>query len=201
MWRSVPQIDATLTLTRTSLRPKAGIFTSRTSAPGAASGFTTANIVPAMIAHSPAKSARHTKHMILAPRSNSPVPILLLCGCGYNRGNAEEELGARQASIGFRRDGFVIFRLPAWNTERLPLARPQMLGQEYDLPNVLRVMRDLPVDRLQHRVRFAADRNRMHHIFRFQRIDGAEHDRPTFFPPPHHIRARRCQGDFKFAVA
>src|ERR1051326_426099 len=45
MCRSVPQIDATFTLTSTSVRPYAGILTSRTSAPGAACGLTTANIV------------------------------------------------------------------------------------------------------------------------------------------------------------
>src|SRR5580692_8787830 len=38
-------MEATLTLTRTSVRPKAGILTWRTSAPGAASGFTTASMV------------------------------------------------------------------------------------------------------------------------------------------------------------
>src|SRR4030095_7257606 len=45
MCRSVPQIDATLTLTRTSVRPKPGILTSRTSTPGAASGLTTASML------------------------------------------------------------------------------------------------------------------------------------------------------------
>src|ERR1700733_4539209 len=48
MCKSVPQMDATLTLTRTSLRPKAGIFTSRTSAPGADAGLTTAIIEEGM---------------------------------------------------------------------------------------------------------------------------------------------------------
>src|SRR6266550_1145864 len=48
MCKSVPQMEATLTLTRTSLRPKAGILTSRISAPGAASTFTTASMVLAM---------------------------------------------------------------------------------------------------------------------------------------------------------
>jgi hypothetical protein len=43
-------MDATLTLTSTSVRPKPGIFTSRTSAPGAASGLTTASIVPPLVA-------------------------------------------------------------------------------------------------------------------------------------------------------
>src|SRR4029077_1827135 len=50
MCRSVPQIEATFTFTSTSLRPIAGILTSRISVPGAAAGFTTACIVIAMIA-------------------------------------------------------------------------------------------------------------------------------------------------------
>src|SRR5437660_7665146 len=49
MCRSVPQIDATFTLTSTSVRPNAGIFTWRISAPGAASGLTTASIVVAIV--------------------------------------------------------------------------------------------------------------------------------------------------------
>src|SRR3981081_2193269 len=48
MWRSVPQMEATLTLTRTSVRPYLGILTSRISAPGAASGLTTASMVLAV---------------------------------------------------------------------------------------------------------------------------------------------------------
>src|ERR1700722_4493089 len=50
MCRSVPQIDATFTFTNTSLCPNAGIFTCRISAPGAASGLTTASIVVPIIA-------------------------------------------------------------------------------------------------------------------------------------------------------
>src|ERR1700756_3070974 len=74
-------MDATLTLTSTSVRPKPGIFTSRTSAPGAASGLTTASIVaplvaPAMIAaylflfdaFYSMRKRHNTKRMILAPQ-------------------------------------------------------------------------------------------------------------------------------------
>src|SRR4249920_695799 len=80
-------MDATLIFTSTSVRPKPGIFTSRTSAPGAASGLTTASIVAPLVA--PAMTAtylflfdtfysmrkRHnTKRMILAPqRSRQPT--------------------------------------------------------------------------------------------------------------------------------
>ena len=45
MCRSVPQTDATFTFTRTSSGPIWGTGICRTSAPGAASGFTTASIV------------------------------------------------------------------------------------------------------------------------------------------------------------
>src|ERR1700722_7398491 len=48
MCRSVPQMDATLTLTKTSFGPNPGTLTSRISAPGAAFAFTTAIIVSAM---------------------------------------------------------------------------------------------------------------------------------------------------------
>src|SRR5579875_691640 len=45
MCTSVPQMEATLTLTRTSVRPNLGLGTSRISVPGADSGFTTASMV------------------------------------------------------------------------------------------------------------------------------------------------------------
>src|ERR1700730_4177423 len=48
MCRSVPQMDATFTLTSTSLRPKPGTLTSQISTPGAASGLTTASMVLGM---------------------------------------------------------------------------------------------------------------------------------------------------------
>src|SRR5215469_7302807 len=90
MWRSVPQIEATLTFTRTSERPKAGILTSRTSAPGAASGLTTASIVPAIIATYDLmpKTRVDTKHTIVALRTRSNWgPVLFSCGpgCRYHR--------------------------------------------------------------------------------------------------------------------
>src|SRR5664279_3116882 len=45
MWRSVPQMDAILTLTSTSVRPNCGLGTSRISMPGADVGLTTASMV------------------------------------------------------------------------------------------------------------------------------------------------------------
>src|ERR1700761_5748472 len=65
MCRSVPHTEATLTLTRTSVGPKAGIFTSRISVPGLASAFTTASIVSAI----KARILRHAEFpaKLLAP--------------------------------------------------------------------------------------------------------------------------------------
>src|SRR5215472_11119393 len=60
------------------------------------------------------------------------------------------------------------FGLSARNTQRLPLARTEMLGQEHDLPEVLGVVRDLAIDGLQDGVRFAADRHPAHYVFRFE---------------------------------
>src|SRR5580698_5594361 len=45
MCRSVPQIEATSTLTKTSFGPNCGLGTSRISVPGEGSAFTTASIV------------------------------------------------------------------------------------------------------------------------------------------------------------
>src|SRR5215471_1065463 len=85
MWRSVPQMEATLTFTRTSVRPNAGILTSRTSAPGAASGLTTASIVPAIIATYDLmpKTCLDTKHTIVALRVRTDLgPVLFCCRRG-----------------------------------------------------------------------------------------------------------------------
>src|SRR5271157_1037853 len=57
MCRSVPHMDAILTLTSTSVRPNCGVGTSRISVPGAASAFTTASIVSGMRAAPPPQNA------------------------------------------------------------------------------------------------------------------------------------------------
>src|ERR1700757_1914638 len=74
MCRSVPQMEATFTFTKTSVRPNPGTFTSRTSAPGAASGLTTASMVPAIIGtyQLDAKTAeKHKTYDSRPPRSKS----------------------------------------------------------------------------------------------------------------------------------
>src|SRR5215472_12295094 len=75
-------MEATLTFTRTSVRPNAGILTSRTSAPGAASGLTTASIVPAIIATYDLmpKTPVNTKHTIVALRTGPDLGPVLFSG-------------------------------------------------------------------------------------------------------------------------
>src|ERR1700675_2946701 len=76
-----------------------------------------------------------------------------------------------------------------------------MLAQEYDLPSVLRIVRDLTVDRLHHRMWLVADRDGAHHILGLERLDGGKDAIPSFFPPLHHIRASGSWAQLKFAVA
>src|SRR6266849_1654649 len=88
MCKSVPQIEATLTLTRTSVRPNPGTLTSRTSAPGSCrlddsehGGWHDGCSM---------KFKSTTKRMILAPgvhHKRGVVSGLILCRhpAGYNR--------------------------------------------------------------------------------------------------------------------
>ena len=76
-----------------------------------------------------------------------------------------------------------------------------MLRQKHNLPDVRGIVRDLPVDGLQHGVRLAADGHGAHHIFRLERVDRAQHASPAFFPPLHDVGARGRGGHFKFAIA
>jgi hypothetical protein len=76
-----------------------------------------------------------------------------------------------------------------------------MLGQKDNLPDVLRVVRDLPVDGLQDGMGLAADGYGAHDVIRFKRIDGAEDAGPSLFPPRHYFCARGRGAQFKFPVA
>src|SRR6202040_1757576 len=100
MCRSVPQMDATFTLTKTSFRPKAGILTSRISAPGAASGLTTASIVDGI--RIPYEFRRRYKTY-----DSSTAGATLRLTHGFDR---------------LRRNGFELLRLASRNAEAFPLA-------------------------------------------------------------------------------
>src|SRR5438046_1812207 len=64
-------------------------------------------------------------------------------------------------------------RFAARNAQRIPFAgalRREMFGQKYDLANVMRVVCQLAVDGLPHRVRFASNRRRRRQFPVRQRI-------------------------------
>jgi len=69
------------------------------------------------------------------------------------------------SALGFLSCGYIGCELggvAARDAEGIPFAGfrgGEMLGGENDLADVVRVVRDLPVDRLHHRMRFGADRD------------------------------------------
>ena len=66
----------------------------------------------------------------------------------------------------------------------------QMLGQEYDLPDVLGVVGERAVERLHNRMRFLADGHGAEHIFMLERIEGGENAGPALLPPAEYFFAR-----------
>src|SRR3979411_861878 len=195
MCRSVPQMDATFTLTRTSLPPKAGTLTSRISAPGAAFAFTTASILSDM--NLPYEFGFKNKTL------NSSIPTTgTTCRLARTSLTALRTLSKHAFLILLSIfPGGKFFRPSARNAQRLPFARSKMFGQENDLSGVLGIVRDLPIDSLHDRMGLAANRDPAHDGLGRERSDGREQPRPAFFPPAHNIRPRCRRGHFEFPVA
>src|SRR5215831_10896300 len=101
------------------------------------------------------------------------------------------------------RDLLVEFRRPvAGNAERVPAVVSEMLRQQDDLPDVVRIMRDLAVDRLHHRVRLASNRDCAVHIRFRQRLERAKHSVPSVFPQCQQGLSRlRRRFEFGIAIA
>jgi len=76
-----------------------------------------------------------------------------------------------------------------------------MLGEKYDLANVIGIVGKLPVDGLEHGVRFGPDGDGALHIFGPERFDRREHARPARFPQAHDIGASGFGRQFEFLVA
>src|SRR6185437_7972181 len=115
MCKSVPQTEATLTLTNTSVRPILGMATSRTSAPGFGSGFTTASMV----------SAIEVSHL----------PFLRAGGCGVQQETLNFSIHATPGCDMWARvlylkgQSGLVFLLPRLgHAERLPLRPTKVLG-------------------------------------------------------------------------
>src|SRR4029453_12188240 len=76
------------------------------------------------------------------------------------------------------------------DAERLPVRAREMFRQQHNLTDVRRVMRQLTVDRLDHGVRLAADRDGSAEIVRLERRQRAEEKLPARFPPGEDVLAR-----------
>src|SRR5216683_5703026 len=136
MCRSVPQMDATLTLTSTSVRPNPGTFTSRTSAPGAACGLTTASIVVGIKETSLRKKGASTA--ILSPQPPQSKRTIVAPGTTPMTERSLLVLG--QSFLGcLGRFGVELFRFAAGDAQCFPVAGTDVLSQEYDLSDVIGV--------------------------------------------------------------
>src|ERR1051325_1649256 len=93
-------------------------------------------------------------------------------------------------------------RSVAWNAQRLPLGRSEMLRQKNNLADVIRVMHKLPVDRLNNCVFLSANRHCSGEIRWPQRLNRVKHAFPTTLPIRNHIlSATRLDDKFHIAIA
>ncbi len=91
-------------------------------------------------------------------------------------------------------------RSTAGHAQGLPFARSKVLGEKHDLADVIRIMRELSVDRLDDAVRFATDRDLPRKVIRRQRSDTVEKRLPTALPKAH--KALACIADhLEFGIA
>src|SRR5579883_1083816 len=100
-----------------------------------------------------------------------------------------------------QRHAVEFLRLTPRHAQRLPLARAQMLRQKHDLANVKYIVRQRPVQRLHHRVRFLPDVHRPRQVLRLQSFQRVQHHTPSLLPPPHQFLAAWLLRQFKFLVA
>src|SRR5271166_2230542 len=317
MCRSVPHMDAILTLTSTSVGPNCGLGTSRISVPGAGSGFTTASIVSGMraapppqnaavrqpsmdkravgkrtslarpealsarllarsanigIAMSVVEDARKVMQDLIAPelralsarldavekrldaidkrfdgvdkrfdsvdrkfedverrrRTAPPGPVtphghadgrpwLPASQIEGGQGNVdrvtalEEEQDETAVAVRspltlslallLRHPCIVLLALVPGNAQGLPLRALPVLRQKDDLPDVIRVVRNLAVDGLEHGMRLAANGDGALQVLGMKRIDGLKDHLPILFPRAEHFFALSLGVHDKFAVA
>src|SRR5258708_6612988 len=111
-------------------------------------------------------------------------------GCPAGRSPAAAGNSADSGPARFRNHLLELLRLAARNSQGLPFTRSQMLRQKNNLPNMSRVVRNLPVDGLHHGMRLTADGHCAHYVFRLESINRAQDARPTLLPPFHDVGAR-----------
>src|SRR4051812_11115888 len=78
------------------------------------------------------------------------------------------------------------------NAQRLPVRGSEMFCQENNLPDVIRVMGQLPIDCLQDCMNLAANRYSLVEVFGRQRLYRIKHALPASLPVSKHIVTRGC---------
>ena len=76
-----------------------------------------------------------------------------------------------------------------------------MLRREHDLPDVTRIVRKCPIERLHHAMRFLPDVYRPHDVLGLERVESIEDARPSLFPAIEKFLSRRFPGHFEFVIA
>src|SRR5579862_3143683 len=188
MCRSVPQTEATLTLTRTSVRPTLGMATSRTSAPGFGSGFTTASMVSAI-------KVSHLPFLRAGDAECSRKPLILTFARGRGGGVRAWVLVSAMQSW------FVFLLARLGHTERLPFGAPKVLGQVGDLPDVVGIVQRGHVQSFEHGIGLAANGDGALQVLRSQRLQAAEHKRPVLLPGAHQAGPGSACGVLEFLIA
>src|SRR5438067_2122947 len=99
--------------------------------------------------------------------------------------------------------GNVLGRFAARYAERFPLSAANVLSQQDNLPHVVRVVRDLAMNGLQHGMRLVANGHHASQVLRLQRRDGVEDIFPSRLPPAHELGTRgpRLQDKFLVSIA
>src|SRR5712692_4461856 len=87
------------------------------------------------------------------------------------------------------------------HAQRLPGLPLEVLGQVDDLADVLAIVHELAVDRVDDREALATDEDRAREVVGLQRIEGGEQNPPALLPALHELRLRGSGPGLELAVA
>src|SRR5207249_1443357 len=89
-------------------------------------------------------------------------------------------------------------RTPPGHAQRLPALPSMVLGQIDDLPDVLAVVHELAVDRIEGAEPLAADEDGAREVLGLQRVEGGVEDSPALLPT---LQERRLRGEPRLELA
>ena len=107
------------------------------------------------------------------------------------RRHAAAGAGARPRRCYFLNSPLMFADAPFGIVSDVQLSPAKWRGEIDDLPDVRRGVGDRAVERLDHEILFAADRDRAAEILGRQRFDRSEQDRPRLLPPFQELRRAR----------